>query len=311
MEEIRQLGRDEFERLNRELAEEAKAMGYENADEALKSIQKDVPSGFPAIIDAYKDAINLSRKRVKQTGFASLPDEETLVIEQTPPHLERTIPSAAYEPPEALSNIPHEGTYLVTRPLSKEHVLEHNLAAILNVSFHEAYPGHHLQSVYSARNPSPVRKIMNGLEFIEGWAHYCEEEMYNLYSSDEHHNENSPQRGLRLAQLLDARYRALRIELDLGLHCGDISYEEGQKMMVEKLGLSKETAMAETGWYCREPGYALSYLLGKILFKRLRKDCEALEEERFSMKDFHDRILKAGSLPMWAIRKVALRKETH
>jgi uncharacterized protein (DUF885 family) len=134
---------------------------------------------------------------------------------------------------------------------------------------------------------------------VEGWAHYCEEEMYFL--------AREPQKGLRLAQLLDARYRALRIELDLGLHCGDISYEESQELMISKLGLSKETAEAETGWYCRQPGYAMSYLLGKILFKRLRKECEKKEGANFSMKKFHDKVLQAGSLPMWAIREIMLK----
>ena len=293
------MGRDEFERLQTEIEEETRRLGASSVEEAIREMQQDVPEGFPAILNAYKESIAHAKEQVEKTGFATLPEDEILRIEQTPVHLERTIPSAAYEPPEAFSKAPHEGTYLVTRPLSKEHVLEHNLAAILNVSYHEAYPGHHLQLVYATRQKSKIRKIINGIEFVEGWAHYCEEEMYFL--------TKNPQRGLRLAQLLDARYRALRIELDIGLHVGDISYEEGQDLMISKLGLSKETAIAETGWYCREPGYALSYLLGKILFKRLRQDCEKQQGQDFSLRNFHDKVLTAGSLPMWAIREIMLK----
>lgn len=316
--EIRELGRQEFKRLNIEIDSEIGKLGFSSIDEATIETSKDVPDGFPNILTAYKKAIELSKKQVVETGFATLPTDEILNIEQTPEFLERTIPSAAYEPPEVFSKAPYEGMYLVTRPLSAEHLKEHNLSSILNVSFHEAYPGHHLQSVYASQVKSPIRKITNGIEFIEGWAHYCEEEMYLLtVGKDESQTTkegkdslNKPEsrtgngRFLRLAQLLDARYRALRIELDIGLHYGDINYEEAQEMMISQLGVSKETAEAEVGWYCREPGYALSYLLGKILFKKLRKDCEKQDGATFSMKEFHDKVLKAGGLPIWAMREV-------
>ena len=81
--------------------------------------------------------------------------------------------------------------------------------------------------------------------------------------------------------------------------------EVGQ-VMIEKLGSSAETALAEVNWYCREPGYAMSYLLGKHLVKKLRSDCEKAAGETFNQRDFHDSLLAQGSIPVWAQRKVCL-----
>ena len=297
LEEVRQLGEESFAQLDEACRQEAEKIAPGKGIEgARQSLREEKFGSFDDILQAYREAIELARKVVQDSGFASLPQNDALSVEPTPPHLAISTPAAAYFPPEPLGPPPPLGIYVVTEPSSESQLAEHYRASIINVSFHEAYPGHHLQALRALEHPSPIRLLVNGIEFVEGWAHYCEEEMYKL----------SPQshRGLRLAQLLDARYRALRIVLDVGLHCGDISYEEGQRLMVEKLGAAPETARAEVCWYCREPGYAMSYLLGKILFQRLRAKAEKMMGDKFKARDFHDRILYQGNLPMWALERV-------
>ncbi len=299
VDEIRALGEECFAQLQQACEEEAERIAPGQGIEGARvSLQEETFANFEEILAAYQEAILLARKIVEEQGFATLPPGDELKVEPTPPHLAISTPAAAYFPPEPMGPPPHLGIYVVTEPSSKSQLAEHYRAAIVNVSFHEAYPGHHLQALRALEHPSPIRRLINGDEFIEGWAHYCEEEMYKL----------APQshRGLRLAQLLDARYRALRIILDIGLHCGDISYEKGQQMMVEKLGAAPETARAEVCWYCREPGYALSYLLGKILFQRFREKVEKKEGQDFNMRNFHDKVLSQGNLPIWAMEKIIL-----
>ena len=293
LEEIREIGRSEFQRLQKECqGESAKLCPGSTFEETIAELNREGPKDFQEIIQAYEEAISLARNLVEEHSFATIPENEELVVEATPIHLESSIPSAAYFPPEGYAREPYRGTYLVTEPKSKEQFAEHYPASIVNVSFHEAYPGHHLQALRAIENPSPFRPLIQGLEFIEGWAHYCEEEMYELAPETK--------RGLRLAQLCDARYRALRVELDIGLHCGDIDFQQGQAMMAEKLGVSKETARAEITWYCQAPSYALSYLMGKVLLRRLRKKAEEMQKDSFQSKVFHDHLLFQGNLPCWA-----------
>ena len=297
VDELRQLGEESFAQLDEACKEEAERIAPgKGIAGARQSLREEQFSSFEDILQAYREAINLARKLVSDSGFASLPAGDALSVEPTPPHLAISTPAAAYFPPEPLGPPPPLGIYIITEPASESQLAEHYRASIINVSFHEAYPGHHLQALRALEHPSPIRLLVNGIEFVEGWAHYCEEEMYKICTN--------PHRGLRLAQLLDARYRALRIILDVGLHCGDISYEKGQRLMIEKLGTAPETARAEVCWYCREPSYALSYLLGKILFQRLRKKAEDLMGSDFSVKDFHDTVLGQGNLPIWALERV-------
>jgi len=299
VDELRELGDQSFADLQRAVEAEAERFAPgEGTAGAVARLRRDRPESFVDVLAAYRDAIGEARSLVETSGFVSLPKDELLVVERTPPHFEPSTPSAAYVPPEPLAPPPYRGVYLVTAPRSPEHAAEHHRAAIANISFHEAYPGHHVQSVHAAGHPSPLRLLVQGLEFVEGWAHYCEACMLEL--------ARDPHPGLRMSQLLDARYRALRIKLDVGLHCGTIDEAEGRRMMEALQGSSPETAEAEVGWYCREPGYALSYLVGKLQVLRLRDDVRRRRGPSFSTGTFHDELLAQGSLPMWALRRALL-----
>ena len=51
-------------------------------------------------------------------------------------------------------------------------------ATLLFTSVHEVWPGHFLQFLHSNANPSKLEGLWVGYAFAEGWAHYCEEMMY-------------------------------------------------------------------------------------------------------------------------------------
>ena len=76
-------------------------------------------------------------------------------------------------------------------------------AAITNVSVHEVWPGHYLQFLYARHFPSDVRKVFSAASNSEGWAHYCEQMMF-----DEGYAKDSPLRDkLQLGQIQDALLR--------------------------------------------------------------------------------------------------------
>ena len=57
-------------------------------------------------------------------------------------------------------------------------------------------------------------------------------------------------------------------------------------------------ARAEVLRYTYTPTYQLSYLLGKVLLLQLRADEQARLGSAFSLRDFHDILLRNGSLPI-------------
>ena len=68
-------------------------------------------------------------------------------------------------------------------------------------------------------------------------------------------------------------------------------------MLVDVAALERRQAVAEVNRYTYTPGYQLSYLYGKHLLNELREKVRAREGSGFSLLEFHDRLLYAGSVP--------------
>jgi uncharacterized protein (DUF885 family) len=96
----------------------------------------------------------------------------------------------------------------------------------------------------------------------------------------------------------DAIWRACRIILDVRLHRGEIDVDEATDFMVEQTAFERPQARAEVRWYTYRPTYPMSYLLGRTLLLQLRADEQARLGEAFSLKAFHDTLLRNGSLPI-------------
>jgi uncharacterized protein (DUF885 family) len=167
---------------------------------------------------------------------------------------------------------------------------EHNYSSISNTSIHEAYPGHHLQLSVAAQHPSLSRALTNAPEFVEGWGMYSEQMMREQGFDD------AP--NFRLNMHTDAIWRACRIILDVRMHRGQIGVDDAIRYMVERTSFEEANARAEVLRYTYTPTYQLSYLLGKVLLLQLRADESARLGSRFSLKRFHDALLRNGSLPI-------------
>jgi uncharacterized protein (DUF885 family) len=227
---------------------------------------------------------------VRENRLATIPAGEVLEVVETPPFLRATTPFAAYFPAAPFDER-QLGVYIVTPLAGSEALQEHNRAAIQNTSVHEAYPGHHLQFVCANQNRSLPRLLSSfyAHEFVEGWAHYCEELMYEQGFSA------GPE--VRFVQLTDLIWRACRIVIDVELSCGRMTAEEGMRMLVEEAGMAPEGARAEVNRYTFTPGYQLSYLYGKHLLLALRERVKARLGSGFELRRFHDTLLYAGALP--------------
>ncbi|MHB8586866.1 MAG: DUF885 domain-containing protein [Thermoplasmatota archaeon] len=257
--------------------------------QAFAIIQKDHPEDFSAVLAHYRNASAAARQFVLDHGIVSLAPNEKLEVMETPGYLRHIIPFAAYMAPGRFDEPPC-GIYLVT---PKADLTAFANADIRNVTTHEAYPGHHAQLTLANRNPSYARALVEAVEMIEGWALYCEEIM------GRHGFTSSPAE--RFIRARDALFRALRVRLDPGLHIGAVSFEHAVVEMRDALGFSVEEAEAEVKRYTLEPGYAASYMLGKLSILDFRN---AWEARGGTERGFHDMLLAQGSLPTALIETV-------
>jgi uncharacterized protein (DUF885 family) len=213
--------------------------------------------------------------------------------------MRNVIPFAAYFDPGAFDRDP-KGIYIVTPSVGGDPnaMREHNFASISNTSVHEAYPGHHLQLDTARRNPSLTRLLTDAPEFVEGWG------MYSELLMREHGFDDDPR--FRLIVHTDAIWRACRIILDIRMHRGELTVDEATDFMVEHTRFERPNAHAEVQWYTYRPTYPLSYLLGRTLLLDLRADEQARLGDRFSLKAFHDTLLRNGSLPISFHRRLLM-----
>jgi len=108
----------------------------------------------------------------------------------------------------------------------------------------------------------------------------------------------------RLIQVNDMIWRAVRIIVDIKLSRGEMSFEEAVEMLAKETGMSREGAVAEVKRYTQTPSYALSYLLGKHLILRLKREVMQELGDKFDEKFFHNTITANGYLPMSMVHKI-------
>ena len=59
--------------------------------------------------------------------------------------------------------------------------------------------------------------------------------------------------------------------------------------------------------YITYPGQALAFMVGRLELERLRREAAARLHGRFSVRAFHDVVLRAGPLPLAAMAGVVGR----
>jgi uncharacterized protein (DUF885 family) len=294
-EEINKLGEKYLMECKKQLQEIAnKIKAGATVEEARKIVDMNRPKTFNEILSAYRDSIIKAKKFVIENKIATMPKSEELLVIETPIYMRHFIPFAAYFQPAKFDK-KQQGIYVVT-PTEQGNFERYNYADIHNTSVHEGYPGHHLQLSCANTNPHIIRIFDHATEFVEGWAHYCEEYM----------KEQGYDKSLEGAfvQTEDMIWRAARIIIDVKLSTGKMSFDEAVEFLMKEAGKDKEGAVAEIKRYTSSPGYQLSYLLGKHMIKQLKQELKKKFGKRFSDKIFHDTLLYSGSLPIFFHRKV-------
>ena len=264
-------------------------------EEVKNIIKSHHPKDFKEVLDTYRKSIEDTKYYILKNKLFKIPDNESVVIKETPRFMRNLVSTAAIFQPAKFDR-DQLSLYLVTPHNDIKFLEEHNYYSIPNTTVHEAYPGHHLQGCCANKNPSLIRLLIPfTAEFVEGWAHYCEEYMKDI-GFDE-----SPES--RFEQTIGMIWRATRMILDIKLASGDISFDEAVNYLIEQTGMEKQVAIIEVNEYAERPTYFLSYYLGKQMILKLKRDLIKQLGNKFSEEKFHDVLLNAGSIPMKYVKR--------
>jgi len=256
--------------------------------DAVDRLKLDHPSA-DALVDTYRTEMELARDFVLAHGLA--PDTPAaLDVRATPAFMRATSPYAAYDPP-GFFEPDQRGVFWVTvpdGPASDDQLRDHARAWITITAIHEGYPGHHQQMTRANAVAGLTRTLAESALTIEGWAFYCEQMLWEVgyYESA----------GLRLAQLKDQLWRAVRVVVDMELHCGDLGFDAAVSQLVDGAGLEPDNARAEVLRYTSSPTYQICYAIGKAEILALRERWRTRAGTAFDLGRFHEELLSYGNV---------------
>jgi len=95
-----------------------------------------------------------------------------------------------------------------------------------------------------------------------------------------------------------ARLRALRVEVDIRLATGDFSIEQAADYLARTVPMDRETALEEAVFFAFNPGQAISYQVGKLQILGFLADAKLDRGEAFSLREFHDFLMRNGNVPI-------------
>ncbi|GAN54536.1 hypothetical protein Tasa_024_002 [Tanticharoenia sakaeratensis NBRC 103193] len=282
--------------------EAARAVDPAHPDQALSEIRRDHVAA-PALNQLVRDQLTDAQTYVTAHRLVTLPNMTLPEVLDTP-GFERSLITAATDWPGAFETKATTSFYYVTpidpklSPAQAEESLEDdNTPSMLNITVHEAMPGHFVQGLYLRANPdwSLTRKSAQSYATTEGWAHYTEQMMIEqgFHASDAR---------LHLAQLQDALLRDCRFLASFGMHTQGMTLQQATGLMQHECFQSSVMAYKEARRGTADPEY-YSYLLGKLMILHLRQDMKATQGNAFSLAAFHDALLGAGLVPMKMIRR--------
>jgi len=260
-----------------------------------------IPQDQESFLEAYESREQDMIEFLKEHNLVTLPDYlGAFQIRQLPDAFKPTSPGGFMNPPGVYDKDP-TGFYFVPayNPQSKNFYIRAAIEEPRPILGHEGIPGHFLQLSIANHLSDEIRRQHEDGVFVEGWALYGEEMLLRtgLYPLD------SPGHGqvLRLA-----RYRAARIGVDVNLHTGRWSFEQAVKYFMEAGGLDREAAEGEAAGAASSPTQKISYIIGKWQIMNLLGRYKDQQGENFRLGQFHDDLIKNGSLPVSVIEWILL-----
>ena len=262
--------------------------GTDDLDALARRIQADRSRHFSSrdeMLTFARDAVARGEKAVPQL-FGRMP-RATVRVEPYPAYMEATA-SDSYQaaPPDGS----RPGIYRINLRSPKEQLK----ADQERTSFHETFPGHHLQVGLATELPSAhlVGRLTGNSAFGEGWARYAENiaEELGLYTEE-------------YARISRRRWPGRGMVVDPGIHLFGWTRERAVAYMIEG-GQKRDDAELLVDRIMVWPAQLTAYDTGGLEFEALRSAGRAALNDRFDIKAFHDAVLSVGRVPFPMLRTV-------
>lgn len=286
--EVHEIGKSEVDRIRGEMEDIIEETGFDGSFSEFLTFLRTSPEFYAeSPEDLLEKASRISKRldAILPRYFGKLP-RLPYGVEPVDPAIAPGFTTGRYSGGDAKSGTP--GTYLVNTYRLDQRPL-YQLPAL---SAHEAVPGHHLQIALAQEleNVPRFRQSYYATAFGEGWGLYSEK------IAGEAGIYQTPYE--RFGALSYEMWRACRLVADTGLHYYGWSRTEAETCFRENTALSELNIKTEVTRYIGWPGQALGYKIGEITIRELRAEAEAALGDDFDIREFHDKVLEDGSMPL-------------
>lgn len=253
------------------------------------------------VIEAARISLKACEDLVRKKAIVSLPDEPINVIVM--PEFQRGFAVAYCDSPGPLET-GAKTFYAISPPPSdwdaqrvESYFREYNDYMLLDLTIHEAMPGHYLQLAHSNqfKAPTMVRSIFDSGTFTEGWATYAEQLMV----------ENGFGGAELKMQMLKMRLRMLiNVVIDQKIHTAGMTEQQAMEMMMNEGYQEEGEAAGKWRRACLSSTQLSTYYVGNLELNEIRRAYEQQLGDQFNQKEFHDRLLSFGSPPPRFLRQL-------
>jgi len=246
-------------------------------------------------IDQTKKSVDLIKNFLAQAQFVQLPDAsltiEPMALAEQGVTLTRLLSPGPYETGGAWTAQVSPVPDVWSADQAKSFLEEYNNFYIYFWAVRNVYPGSFVPLYFTQKHLSLARKISPNMPLLRGWPVYVEDVLIN--SGFGHYDLL-----LRLNQLKSQLKIIIDFTLELNIHQGGMTKEQAIQYMTS--GGFQTQAEAERKWdsILLKPCEAAYPYIGIQEIWDMEKDYKKLKGDAFSQKEFLQRLLSYGALPI-------------
>jgi uncharacterized protein (DUF885 family) len=300
-EQIHAIGLKEVTRIEAEMQVILEKLGYKDVQSPAKKLHDfgteerflypNTDEGRAAAMTGYQNILD-EVSAALDPYFAVRP-KAGLKVERVPEFREKTSAGAYYQPGDMSGTRPGV-FYANMRDMKEVHKF-----GMKTLAYHEGIPGHHFQlAIAQELKGFPIfRRMVPFTAYAEGWALYAEKlaREIGMYKEDSYSE---------LGYLDSELFRAVRLVVDTGIHFKKWTREQAIEYMEAHTAQAHESVVSEIERYIVMPGQACAYKIGEIKIVELREKAKKELGEKFDLRNFHDVVLKNGSMPLFILEQV-------
>ncbi|OIN03161.1 hypothetical protein BFR57_10765 [Idiomarina sp. MD25a] len=290
--EIHEIGLSEVERIHDEMRGIMEEVGFDGTLQEFfvymrnndDFIYPDTEEGRQRYLSEAKAIIDDMRGRLDEL-FITKPKAD-LIVKAVEPFREKSAGKAFYQQPSMDGSRP--GTYYANL-YDMGSMPTYQMEAL---AYHEGIPGHHMQiAIQQELQGIPkFRRFGRYTAYSEGWGLYTEKLPKEIGLYKDPYSDFG-----RLAMEL---WRAVRLVVDTGIHAKQWTREEGIDFYVNNTPNAKADAVKMVERHIVMPGQATAYKIGMNKIIELREKAKAELGDKFDIREFHDRVLGNGPVPL-------------